>query len=330
MARNVDATKSRYLFPQGTIFVGPFENDTKLNGDGERITLALNGEGSPNMDLIDFEYSGSWLADAPGLSLRNVTSFESSLPSSNTELVSSADLSSRVNWVPTRRPTSRTSLANLIPELVMFHAAPPNGEKHDFVLLLNTGESEVSLDGTMIAGGIDAELSGVIASGERILLASDQSASLARYGQMADRVLEYSGKLSNEGDDFSLSCKDIPDPKRAWRVKYSAADWPQSIRGGGAALRPLAFCGAAARMGESSSWEPVDPATELTQTPVCPTVEIDFCAGHSIQEEWVQEFPNGTMTFRCQRRDRILAPELASIACKDGFTLDTVTQACVP
>jgi hypothetical protein len=148
----------------------------------------------------------------------------------------------------TSEPMSAGILEDLrITELMYNPPAPPAGdstdnEEFEFIELRNIGDENLDLSYVSFTNGITFDFSdGGITSlgpGEFVLVVKNRAAFLSRYGNnLSDRIAgEYSGKLSNNGENITLE-----DFWNATIVQFEYNDgrgWPLSPDGGGHSLVP--------------------------------------------------------------------------------------------
>jgi len=149
----------------------------------------------------------------------------------------------------TSEPMSAGILEDLrITEVMYNPAAPPAGdttdnEEFEFIELKNIGDENLDLSYVSFVNGITFDFSvGSIISlgpGEFVLVVRNRAAFLSLYGNsLSNRIAgEYSGKLSNNGENITLE-----DYWNATIVQFEYNDgrgWPLSPDGGGHSLVPL-------------------------------------------------------------------------------------------
>jgi len=154
---------------------------------------------------------------------------------------------------PVQFETSEPMSAGILEDLriteVMYNPPTPSAgdstdnEEFEFVELKNIGDENLDLSYVSFIDGITFDFSdGSIISlgpGEFILVVRNRAAFLSRYGNnLSDRIAgEYSGKLSNNGENITLE-----DFWNATIVQFEYNDgrgWPLSPDGGGHSLVPL-------------------------------------------------------------------------------------------
>jgi hypothetical protein len=149
----------------------------------------------------------------------------------------------------TGEPMSAGILEDLrITEVMYNPPAPPAGDSTDnedfeFIELMNIGDENLDLSYVSFVDGITFDFSnGSITSlgpGEIVLVVRDSAAFTSRYGTaLSERIAgEYSGKLSNNGENITLE-----DLWNSTIVQFEYNDgrgWPLSPDGGGHSLVPL-------------------------------------------------------------------------------------------
>jgi hypothetical protein len=149
----------------------------------------------------------------------------------------------------TGEPMSAGILDDLrITEVMYNPPAPPAGdstdkEEFEFIELKNIGDENLDLSYVSFVDGIAFDFSnGSITSlgpGEFVLVVRNRAAFLSRYGTNLSRRIagEYSGKLSNTGEEITLE-----DFWNSTIVQFEYNDgrgWPLSADGGGHSLVPL-------------------------------------------------------------------------------------------
>jgi len=145
--------------------------------------------------------------------------------------------------------TEAASAANLAISEIHYRPASPSAaeinagfnERSDFefIELENIGPLHVDLGGLAFSAGIgfdfDTSLLGrTLAPGERILLVNNRAAFEMRYGSSLAIAGEFSGSLSNDGEQLTVT-GDGPTP--VIDLTYNDADpWPDGADGGGYSL----------------------------------------------------------------------------------------------
>jgi hypothetical protein len=149
----------------------------------------------------------------------------------------------------TSEPMSAGILEDLrITEIMYNPPAPPAGdstdkEEFEFIELKNIGDENLDLSYVSFVNGITFDFSGGsitnLGPGEFVLVVRNRAAFLSRYGNnLSNRIAgEYSGKLSNNGENITLE-----DFWNSTIVQFEYNDgrgWPLSPDGGGHSLVPL-------------------------------------------------------------------------------------------
>jgi len=158
------------------------------------------------------------------------------------------------HWsVPVQFVTSEPMAAGILEDLriteVMYNPpAPPAGdstdnEEFEFIELMNIGDENLDLSSVSFVNGITFDFgNGSIMSlglGEFVLVVRSRTAFISRYGtDLSNRIAgEYSGKLSNNGENITLE-----DFWNSTIVQFEYNDgrgWPLSPDGGGHSLVPM-------------------------------------------------------------------------------------------
>ena len=106
----------------------------------------------------------------------------------------------------------------------------------EFLELFNIGESALDMNDVRFTSGINFSFPDnvVLEIGERILLLRDRDAFEARYGQLLIQSFEFTGRLSNDGEQI-LILGTSPDPIKDF-IYNDQAPWPTAADGGGPSL----------------------------------------------------------------------------------------------
>jgi hypothetical protein len=106
----------------------------------------------------------------------------------------------------------------------------------EFLELFNIGESALDMNNVRFTSGINFSFPDnvVLGIGERILLLRDRDAFEARYGQLLVQSFEFTGRLSNDGEQI-LILGTSPDPIKDF-IYNDQAPWPTAADGGGPSL----------------------------------------------------------------------------------------------
>ncbi|MBW8002451.1 MAG: PASTA domain-containing protein [Planctomycetes bacterium] len=114
------------------------------------------------------------------------------------------------NWSALNKATFADGqvLTNLRITELMYHpknAGPPTDPNEEFIELKNIGGSTISLFGAKFTNGVDFIFPGItLAAGQYVLVVEDQNAFEAEYGTGFNIAGEYTGKLSNGGEEIKL------------------------------------------------------------------------------------------------------------------------------
>jgi hypothetical protein len=116
---------------------------------------------------------------------------------------------------------------------LMYHA--PDGSAYDYIELYNIGNTTLDLNGVRITEGIDFTFPPMtLASGHYVVVVSNIAAFQSRYGSSARVAGQYSGNLSNAGEDIVLK---LPFPLEAAILQFRYSDaWYPTTDGNGDSL----------------------------------------------------------------------------------------------
>ena len=105
----------------------------------------------------------------------------------------------------------------------------------DFIELANVSDQRLDIDGIRLSGGIDFVFPTIeLAPNQIVVVAEDAVAFAERYGDAINVVGEYSGNLSNGGEEISLH---FPEPFDAAILRFSYDDnWHPETDGQGRSL----------------------------------------------------------------------------------------------
>ncbi len=116
-----------------------------------------------------------------------------------------------------------------------------SAEDFEFIELLNTGPTNVSLIGVRFTAGVTFDFSTAaitnLAPAQRVLVVADEAAFAFRYGTNLPVAGAYAGHLDNKGEEVRVV--------DAWNsvildfTYYPAAGWPTAADGGGSSLEVL-------------------------------------------------------------------------------------------
>ncbi|MHC4206273.1 MAG: lamin tail domain-containing protein, partial [Planctomycetota bacterium] len=154
---------------------------------------------------------------------------------------------------PVQFETSEPMSAGILEDLriteVMYNPPPPpagdstDNEEFEFIELKNIGDENLDLSYVSFIDGITFDFSdgGItnLGPGEFALVVRNRAAFVSRYGSnLSDRIAgEYSGKLSNNGENITL--EDFWNATIVQSEYNDGRGWPLSPDGGGHSLVPL-------------------------------------------------------------------------------------------
>jgi len=149
----------------------------------------------------------------------------------------------------TGEPIAAYTLNNLRITEVMYDPADPpandstDNDEFEFVELLNIGDETIDLTSVSFIDGITFDFNNgsvtILGPGEFVLVVRNQEAFESRYGAGLSAKIagEYSGKLSNNGENISLI--DLWNGTIAEFAYNNSRGWPLAAAGGGHSLVPL-------------------------------------------------------------------------------------------
>ena len=140
---------------------------------------------------------------------------------------------------------------------LMYH--DEDGSEFDFLELYNISGTTLDLDGVRLAGGIDFTFPNMtLAAGQYVVVVSDTTAFWSKYGTGANIAGEYSGNLSNGGEDIILQ---LPWPYEAAILRFEYDDsWYPSTDGLGDSLVIRDPYAHPATWDEAESWQAALPS----------------------------------------------------------------------
>ena len=106
----------------------------------------------------------------------------------------------------------------------------------EFIELFNTGTSAIDLTGVRFESGINFTFpdNTILAAGKYLLLVRDREAFEARYGASDVQTYEYTGRLSNDGEQLSVIDNGLD---KIFDFTYNdQMPWPKVADGGGSSL----------------------------------------------------------------------------------------------
>jgi len=139
---------------------------------------------------------------------------------------------------------------------LMYHAA--DGSDFDYIELQNINDVTLDLTGVRIAGGVDfvfGEM--VLGPGEYVVVVSSLSSFRSKYGSDINVAGDYSGNLSNNGEQIVLNLA-FPLDAAILRFSYDSS-WYPTTDGGGDSLVVTAPSGAVVSWQDSAGWQPSIP-----------------------------------------------------------------------
>jgi hypothetical protein len=150
---------------------------------------------------------------------------------------------------------------------LMYHAA--QGSNYDFIELQNISNVTLDLTGVRFAEGIEftfpqsptlqsyGDGAMQLAPGEFVVVAGDLASFRLRYGSGVRVAGQYSGNLSNNGEDIVLK---LPLPLEAAIMRFGYSDrWYPTTDGGGESLAIVDPMADPAAWSLAGSWQPADP-----------------------------------------------------------------------
>lgn len=140
---------------------------------------------------------------------------------------------------------------------LMYYAA--GGSNLDYIELLNVSSAVLDLTGVRFTNGIDFVFPReILGPGQYVVVAANVGAFRSKYGSTVKVAGEYSGKLSNTGEEVVLS---LPSPLEVAIMRFTYEDtWYPTANGGGSSLvinNPLA---PPATWSQSQSWHAAAPS----------------------------------------------------------------------
>ena len=136
---------------------------------------------------------------------------------------------------------------------LMYHAT--DGSNFDYIELQNISDIVLDLNGIRLSEGIEFTFPEMtLEAGQYVVVVSNLAAFRSAYGTSINVAGEYSGNLSNGGEDIILM---LPWPLEAAILRFEYSDrWYPTTDGGGSSLviyDPLAH---PATWDQSESWQP--------------------------------------------------------------------------
>jgi hypothetical protein len=139
---------------------------------------------------------------------------------------------------------------------VMYHA--PEGSEYDYIELKNISNVVLDLNGVRFTEGIDFTFPPeTLDPGEYVVVISNLSAFESEYGTGINIAGQYTGNLSNAGEDIVLK---LPIPLEAAILRFRYRDsWYPTTDGSGDALVIRDPTAHPATWGDPESWQPAAP-----------------------------------------------------------------------
>ena len=140
---------------------------------------------------------------------------------------------------------------------IMYH--DPYGSDFDFIELQNISDEPLDINGVRFIDGIDFTFPNMtLAAGQYVVVVSNIAAFRSRYGPSANVAGEYSGNLSNGGEDIILQ---LPWPYEAAILRFEYNDsWYPSTDGLGDSLVIRDPYAHPATWDEAESWQAAPPS----------------------------------------------------------------------
>jgi hypothetical protein len=139
---------------------------------------------------------------------------------------------------------------------LMYHASI--GSNFDYIELQNIGQTTLNLNGVNFSKGIDFTFPEmVLEAGQYVVVVADLAYFQAAYGKNINVAGQYSGSLSNGGEEIVLS---IPQPMEAAILRFDYNDtWYATTDGGGDSLVIRDVFAPPAAWDKEQSWQPAIP-----------------------------------------------------------------------
>jgi hypothetical protein len=139
---------------------------------------------------------------------------------------------------------------------LMYHSSI--GSNFDYIELQNIGQTTLNLEGVHFSKGIDFTFPEIVLeAGQYVVVAADLAAFQAAYGKNINIAGEYSGSLSNGGEEVVLS---IPQPLEAAILRFDYSDtWYATTDGSGDSLVIKDAFASPAAWDKKENWQPATP-----------------------------------------------------------------------
>ncbi|MGJ8698134.1 MAG: FN3 associated domain-containing protein [Verrucomicrobiaceae bacterium] len=235
---------SRFVDGVNTIAV-EVHNESAGSSDMS-FSLTLRGEvdqsqGSNRTDPVVLAEAGTLKARAYNTGTGEWSALTSAFFSVDSELASAANLTiSEIHYHPSE-PTSAEEVA-----------VSTDRDEFEFLELLNRGAKTIDLTGVYFSEGITFAFGDdtLLGPGERMVLVSNAAAFAARYGAVAIGG-EYSGHLSNDGEQITLSR--VGEGVLFGVLYNDVGDWPRLADGKGFSM-VLADAAGGALLNVAGNW----------------------------------------------------------------------------
>ncbi len=139
---------------------------------------------------------------------------------------------------------------------LMYHS--PQGSDFDYIELQNISDVTLDIAGVRFTKGIEFTFPQMqLAPGEYVVVVGDLASFRSEYGQSIRVGGQYSGNLSNNGEDIVL---ELPVPLEAAIMRFGYSDkWYPTTDGGGKSLVIIDPMAHPAAWSLADSWQPADP-----------------------------------------------------------------------
>jgi len=139
---------------------------------------------------------------------------------------------------------------------LMYHASI--GSSFDYIELQNIGQTTLNLNGVHFSKGIDFTFPEIVLeAGRYVVVAANLAAFQAAYGKSINVAGQYSGSLSNGGEEIVLS---IPRPMVAAILRFEYSDkWYATTDGDGDSLVIKDVFAHPAAWDKEENWQPATP-----------------------------------------------------------------------
>ena len=139
---------------------------------------------------------------------------------------------------------------------LMYHDS--QGDDREYIELLNIGDETLDLTGVRFTRGVDFAFPSMqLAPGRYVVVVADRAAFESAYGSNINVAGQYSGRLSNGGEDVVVQLA-VPWEAAILRFRYDDA-WYPATDGGGSSLAINDAAAAAVTWNASGSWHSSEP-----------------------------------------------------------------------